>query len=102
LKIALRSPFLCIPVSLYQGFSLSMYQRINVRHSKRLLTKELRVFVAKDSALARVESKAAKPTQRRGGGNVAPQWHEQVSGRALASEPGRLSQLRKTWAAREL
>lgn len=101
MKVWPRSPFLCIPVSLYQGFSLSMYQRINLRHSKQLLEKELCGFVVKDSALARVESKAAKPTQRRGGGNVAPQWHKQVSGRALASEPGRLSQLRETWAARE-
>lgn len=93
-------------VSLYPCFSVSgyqpiyMYQCINERHSKLLPAQDLRVSLVRDSALAGVESKAAIPTQRRGGGNVAPQWHKRVSGRTLASEPGRLSQFRETWTAR--
>ena len=96
-----HSSFPRIPVSPYQGFSLSTYHRINYRHGKSRSTRSLRVVAGEVSAHARVESKAAIPTQRRSGGNITPKWHKLVSGRTLASDPGRISQLGETWAARD-
>jgi hypothetical protein len=96
--------------------NLSIFQSFNQESLNQRITQSTNQPIKKASArggqnsrqcfqvspVAGRRSEQPKNSNHKGRGfNHLRLRHRQVSGRALASEPGRLSQLRETWAARE-